>query len=251
MKFGITDIALENLIIFAVVTVRFWIIAGIAYLIFWVWKREDWKHKRVKVEYPSRKKVMYEFKYSMFAMLTITATGYFVNIGKEIGFFKVYDSIDEYGLGYFVFSIFAIILLHDTYFYWAHPMMHHNSTNPSPWGAFSFHPTEAIVKSAILPLVVLFMPMHKVAIFIFILYMTVMSVMGHLGFEMYPKGTTTHWFGKWHHTATHHYLHHSSVNCNYGLYFNFWDKIMGTNHLHYTETFENIKARENLSTNQA
>ena len=60
--------------------------------------------------------------------------------------------------------------------------------------------------------------------------MTFMNVLGHLGFELYPKGFTTHWLGKWNNTSTHHNMHHKYYNCNYGLYFNIWDRIMGTNH---------------------
>ena len=54
-----------------------------------------------------------------------------------------------------------MILLHDTYFYWAHRAMHHPkiyrhvhlvhhlSQNPSPWAAFAFHPFEAVIEAGI------------------------------------------------------------------------------------------------------
>ena len=29
-------------------------------------------------------------------------------------------------------------------------------------------------------------------------------------------------------TATHHQLHHDKYNCNYGLYFRLWDRLLGT-----------------------
>ena len=31
-------------------------------------------------------------------------------------------------------------------------------------------------------------------------------------------------------------MHHRLVKCNYGLYFNFWDRVMKTNHPHYEES---------------
>ena len=35
-------------------------------------------------------------------------------------------------------------------------------------------------------------------------------------------------------------MHHKYATSNYGLYFNFWDRVMGTNHAKYTETFEQV-----------
>lgn len=43
-------------------------------------------------------------------------------------------------------------------------------------------------------------------------------------------------------TSTHHNLHHQQGNYNFGLYFNFWDRMMGTNHPQYAETFDQVKS---------
>lgn len=39
-------------------------------------------------------------------------------------------------------------------------------------------------------------------------------------------------------------MHHKYFNCNYGLYFNIWDRIMGTNHENYFDTFREVTHRE-------
>ena len=62
--------------------------------------------------------------------------------------------------------------------------------------------------------------------------------MGHLGFELFPKGFTQHRLTWWLNTSTHHNLHHQRAGYNFGLYFNYWDKIMGTNHPDYQEIFD-------------
>ena len=164
----------------------------------------------------------------------------------------MYDNISDYGTPYFIFSIIALIFLHDTYFYWGHRFMHlkkiyplvhkvhHHSINPSPWAAFSFHPIEGFIEAGIVPLIAVIMPAHFAAIFIFILFSTILNVLGHLGFEMYPSGFTKSKLTGWNNTSTHHNMHHTFFDCNYGLYFNFWDKLMGTNHEKYHETFEKI-----------
>jgi sterol desaturase/sphingolipid hydroxylase (fatty acid hydroxylase superfamily) len=41
--------------------------------------------------------------------------------------------------------------------------------------------------------------------------------------------------------VTHHDLHHSACNANYSLYFNFWDRVMKTNHPAYYQTFQAVQ----------
>ena len=50
---------------------------------------------------------------------------------------------------------------------------------------------------------------------------------------------------KWLNTSTNHNMHHKYVTCNYGLYFNFWDRVMNTNHVKYQATYEEVTARRN------
>ena len=38
-------------------------------------------------------------------------------------------------------------------------------------------------------------------------------------------------------------MHHSHAACNYGLCFNYWDRVMDTNHATYRRTFDAITAR--------
>ena len=52
--------------------------------------------------------------------------------------------------------------------------------------------------------------------------------MGHLGYETFPKSLIKHPIGKWQNNATNHNLHHQLSKYNYGLYFTFWDRLMGT-----------------------
>jgi sterol desaturase/sphingolipid hydroxylase (fatty acid hydroxylase superfamily) len=127
--------------------------------------------------------------------------------------------------------------------------VHHVSTNPTPWASFSFHPLEAVLEVGILPIMVFLMPLHPAAIVTWLLFMTLMNVMGHLGFELFWKGFTTGKITKWANTSVHHNMHHKYVNSNFGLYFNLWDRIMGTNHKNYTEEFEAIKSKEESEVN--
>lgn len=86
--------------------------------------------------------------------------------------------------------------------------------------------------------------MHVGVAGIWLLYMTIMNVGGHLGFELLPHGFARHPLLSWHNTAVHHDMHHHRVHCNYSLYFNIWDRLMGTNHPDYVHEHDRITAGE-------
>ncbi len=60
------------------------------------------------------------------------------------------------------------------------------------------------------------------------------------GYEFFSHGVLKHKIFKWHNTPTHHNMHHKFVKNNYGLYFNFWDRVMKTNHPKYDEYYNVI-----------
>ena len=86
---------------------------------------------------------------------------------------------------------------------------------------------------AFVPLWAALVPMHDLAIFTFVTWQIVRNVMGHAGVELYPvSGKPSRLFGWWN-TTTHHYLHHQNGRSNYGLYFSWCDRLMGTEHPDY------------------
>jgi sterol desaturase/sphingolipid hydroxylase (fatty acid hydroxylase superfamily) len=235
---------------------RYFIVAGLGYGLFYFFKKDKWLHKKIQKRFPKKEHVLYEIKYSFINLLIFSLMGIGDYWLKMNGYTKMYDHISDYGIAYFIFSIIAMILLHDTYFYWTHRFMHlkkiypyvhqvhHHSTNPTPWAAYSFHPIEAVIDNAIITLLILVLPINIIALFIFVSYSIVLNVGGHLGYEVFPEGFTKHKLKRWSNTPTHHNMHHSYFNCNYGLYFNFWDKLMNTNHEKYHETFDKIAKAE-------
>ena len=148
-----------------------------------------------------------------------------------------------------------MFLIHDAYFYWTHRIMHHKSlfnimhlvhhksTNPSPWAAYAFHPLEAIIEQGIFVVFLFTLPIHKSHLGIFFLLSILYNIYGHLGWELYPKGFSKHFIGKWINTSVNHNQHHKYFKGNYGLYFLFWDRLMGTIRADYDEAFEEIKNR--------
>jgi sterol desaturase/sphingolipid hydroxylase (fatty acid hydroxylase superfamily) len=134
---------------------------------------------------------------------------------------------------------------HPSIYRWVHKV-HHLSTNPSPWAAMAFHPIEAVIEAGIIVVVVLMFPVHPLAIGIFLLFMMVYNVYGHLGYELYPAGFAHSKIGRWINTSVNHNQHHQHFKGNYGLYFLFWDRLMGTIRPDYEERFEELRHKKNI-----
>lgn len=236
-------------IFFLAFVARYLISSGALYVFFWVYQPPTFKHLRIQLKHPPRGTAWREFRNSILSNVVFAFMGVGALEMTRWGWTQVYWDVQEYGWLYFAFSNFALILLHDAYFYFTHLVMHHpilfqrihlvhhRSTNPTPWAAFSFNPAEAVVQSLFVNIVIMIMPLHPGALILWGVFMMCMNVIGHLGFELFPKGTPL----KILNTSTHHNMHHRFINCNYGLYFNWWDRFFDTNHKMYAAYFTQLK----------
>jgi lathosterol oxidase len=251
---GLTNFAGFSLLIS--IGIRYLLFAGLFYSFFYLWKNKPFWFAKIQQRYPENKHVLREIGYSFLTILIFGIVILAVTYASKKGYTRVYDQISDYGFGYYIGSILLMIFLHDTYFYWTHRAMHwkplfkvahkvhHLSINPTPFAAYAFHPIEAFVEVGIIPLIAFTIPYHPSAIAIFTLYSLVLNVFGHLGFEIFPKGFASHKLFKWHNTSTHHNMHHRFVKCNYGLYFNIWDRLMNTNHAKYEQHFDEVASQQ-------
>lgn len=229
---------------------RYALTAGLAYLIFYVLFKNRWLHRKIQATVLKNSQIVFEMTYSLSTIIIFSLVGFSILKAKQAGFTRIYDDFAQYGYWWLFVSFIIIILLHDAYFYWAHRLMHHpslfkrvhlvhhKSTSPSPWAAYSFHPIEAIIEAAIFPILVFTLPLHGLVLFGFTTYMIIRNVFGHLGIEILPKWfVRSKWLG-WHITAIHHDMHHKYFNKNFGLYFRWWDKWFGTEHKDYVQRYE-------------
>jgi len=236
--------------IWVIDTARYLVIAGAVYLLVNIALKQvlagrkireatpDWRHKRREIITSLRTA-------AIFALVG----GVGIAALAAAGFDVIYNAPDERGWGYFWFTVAALIVVHDAWFYWSHRLIHHprlfrrvhrthhKSNNPSPWAAYSFDMSEAVVNAVYLPLVLLIVPSSGVAIFIFINHMMIRNAMGHCGYELLPARTGGRPVFDWLTSVTHHDLHHAEAGWNYGLYFTWWDRLMGTEHPLYYKKF--------------
>ena len=234
---------------------RYFIPASFFFLLFWVMGRKWWRHLFIQKTFPGQIQLWKEFAYSVCTVVIFSLVGFGIYTANKTGITRIYYNVSDFGIAYLVFSLGITIVFHDFYFYWTHRFMHHKkifkhvhrvhheSTNPSPWAAYSFHPWEAIIQALVIPIMVFSFPLHPLTISTFLIYMIVRNVVGHLGFEILPKGFTKNKWLNWNTATTHHSLHHEHFHNNYGLYFSWWDRLMKTEHKNYHEVFEEVKAR--------
>ena len=220
----------------------YFLFAGAMYQVFYVLKKDQMRSRKIQTRYPDKKVMVREIKWSVFTMMILSFISTIVISSVLNGHTPMYYSINDHGWLYFLGSIVFCIFINDGYFYWVHRFMHlkavfpkihrihHLSHTPTPWSIFSFSPAEAFILYAIFPVFVFFIPLHPVALAVIVVYNMINNISGHLGHEIVPLKLHRHWLLKYSNTVTHHELHHAKVKCNYGLYFNIWDRLMGTNH---------------------
>ncbi len=224
--------------------------AGALWLFFYVLFRQPMRHRRISRLEPTSAQVTREVLHSLRSIFIFGLVSAVVVYGIYSGWSQMYGDVAEYGWPWFWLSIGVMILMHDAYFYWTHRLMHsrllyrrfhythHISISPTPWAAYAFSPIEALVQAGIGPFVVFTVPVHPAAFGLFMLWQISFNVFGHCGYEIYPR-----WFMKtpvavFLNSVTHHAQHHEKFQANYSLYFNIWDRLMGTNHPEYEQRFE-------------
>ena len=159
----------ENYMTFALfmIPARYFIIAGIFYLLFYILKKEGWIHLKINKEFPPEDIIRTEIFYSFSTMMIFALVALLIFKLHWSGYTLIYVDMNKYGVPYFIFSIFLYMIVHDLYFYITHRIMHHKkiypivhqvhhiSLNPTPWAAFSFHPIEALIQIIWIPIIIL------------------------------------------------------------------------------------------------
>lgn len=228
------------LLFLGILLLRYFMAAGIFYYYYYVLKSTNYKGKRLSRRGWRKAQLKKEISWSIRSSVIFAIVGAGTYWLWQNGYTAIYLDAARYGYWFLPVSLIVILLLHETYYYWIHRWMHlpeifrkvhrvhHDSLTPTPWTAFSFHPWEALLEAVILPVILLVVPVHVGVLLIYLLFMTISSVINHLDIEIYPETFQNSGFGKLFIGATHHHYHHSEFNTNYGLYFTFWDKWMGT-----------------------
>lgn len=249
------DILLERgHYVFAIDAGRYLMAASATFALVWVLRRTALKARKIQAREASVADMRREFAQSLQSVFVYVIGACFLIWGRELGVF--YDVFGvSFGLGIDLLILAAIIVAHDAYFYWAHRLMHHprlfkrfhrahhRSVTPTPWAAYSFAMPEAAVMFLFVPLWLFFVPTPGWVMVAWLNFQIIRNAMGHAGFEFFPRWWLDSPLTSWINTTVHHDMHHNGgFNANYGLYFTWWDKWMGTEHPRYHETFRAVSS---------
>lgn len=227
-------------IMFVVIFMRYLLLAGGYHYLFYKLLRKRVAHRILTDRRLPRKQLLREIYWSGISALVFAGIGLGLYGLWSTGYTRIYTSSSAYPLWYLGISIPLVLFIQDTYYYWLHRWMHlpriyrlvhkvhHDSIHTSVFTSFSFHPLETILQALAIPLIVMVVPIHLYALLFILLLMTFSAVINHAGVEVYPSGKLGQRISQLIIGATHHDLHHRKFRANYGLYFTFWDRWMGT-----------------------
>lgn len=244
---------------FVIELIRYVVAAG--GLSFALWAARRWTEaRRIQPRRPGFAERRHEVVHSLETMMVFALSTVMTFALNRAEIIHLSMSAPPLWLGLAEFT--GIVVAHDAYFYWMHRglhlkalfrrahLVHHKSCAPTPFAAYSFAPIEAVAESMFLPLFLLAVPFHAPIVLAFLLHQILRNVLGHAGHELAWSGfTRSRWTG-WLTTTTHHDLHHSEGRHNFGLYFTWWDRMMGTEHPRYHDVFEAVAVRSRRTVNQ-
>jgi Delta7-sterol 5-desaturase len=233
---------------------RYLIAASLTVAVVWLLRRSPIKARKIQAREAPAADQRREFRQSLQSALVYTFGASFLIWGTQHGVFRKFDGSFGWGLDLLVLA--GIVIAHDAYFYWAHRFMHHpklfkhfhrahhRSITPTPWAAYSFAIPEAVVMFMFVPIWQFFVPTPGWVMFVWLNFQIIRNAMGHAGFEFMPRWWLATPLTSWINSTTHHDLHHAgSFNHNFGLYFTWWDKMMGTEHPDYHAKFSEVVGR--------
>lgn len=231
---------LFSLFVFVVLCARYVIISGAPYLLAWRIFSDKLAHRKIQTEKQKHLHIKSEVLWSLVSFTVFSIEAGIIHSLYIHGHTSLTMSWDSMPAYVHIIEFFSLLIIHDAYFYWSHRTLHHRllfkyihathhkSVNPTPFAAFAFHPGEAFVEMAFLIPIIIWVPLYLGTLIIFLIVSHFFNVIGHLGYEFFPRSTWTSWWGSWNTTSTHHNLHHQQASSNYGLYCKLWDKWGGT-----------------------
>ncbi len=234
-----SDLAQPTVNMTAIVVSRYLAVAATLYALLWI-KRPS-RAVRLSKRAPTARQVRGEIALSVGSSVIYAAPAAFAMQAWKMGGTRMYSDLSPAAWPWMAASAVVYLLLHDAFYYWAHRAMHwrpvfkalhsghHRHPEPSPFAGFAFDPLEALLTGWFLPALVFVIPMEVHLAVALLLVVTVTGTINHGGWEVWPRRWVEGAFGRWIVVPSHHSRHHGRFGCNYGLYFQHWDRWMGTN----------------------
>jgi len=228
---------------------RYVIFAVAVWLLLYVVLGWALKNRRIRDTDATPRQMIVEFLVSIRSIAIFSTIGLSIYVMDKLSLLPLPHLAQTWGPVWFWVSLGAMILAHDAYFYWVHRIMHrpkyfrrahrrhHLSHITTPFTAYSFDLIEAALMAAFVPLWLIVFPTPFLVTALFMLHQIFRNTLLHAGYEMMPARRDGRPMFDFLTTATHHNLHHMQAPYNFGLYFTWWDRWMGTENPDYHARF--------------
>lgn len=242
---------------------RYAVFAVGVWLVIWVGLAKLLDGRKIRKERPPLRQLVAEFGFSLRSVAIFSTLALIPFVFERIGWLQGPSLAEAWGPLWFWLSFALMVVVHDAYFYWVHRAMHdprlfrrfhrrhHLSHNPSPFTAYSFDIAEAALMGIFVPIWVFLVPTPWPAVGLFVVHQIARNTLGHSGYELFPARSDGRPLFDFITTTTHHDLHHAQAGYNYGLYFTWWDRWMGTEHPQYYARFAKAVGKQLVSAQAA
>jgi sterol desaturase/sphingolipid hydroxylase (fatty acid hydroxylase superfamily) len=228
----------------------------LAYFLFWKKFKQKFQNWRIQlVQKVDANQIKRELKNSLLTLIVGAMYSSIVFYMSSQGQTKIYTDFSEHSAFVAISGFFIMFIVDDTWFYWCHRLLHHpkifryvhlehhKSVDVNPFTSMSFHFIEPLLLSLwIIPIAYVY-PIYAPVLMLVQVWGLLDNIKAHLGFELYPAKLNKSWF-RFLTSSTHHNMHHSKFDGNYGVHFRFWDKLLGTEFKDYEAQFDEIQARK-------
>lgn len=241
-------------VFFGLILAGYFLVAGGMYWLFYSALAEAFANRKLHRSPPLNQAIRRDIGLSTLSAAVFAVAAAFILTRYDAGATLLYTDFSLNSLWYFGASFWGVLILQDAYFYFTHRLFHHprlfkrlhqghhRSGDPTPFTSFAFDLPEAIVQALFLVGIVFVMPLHFMTLVAVLMTMTIGSMIHHLGFEPFSLAITHSWLGKGLIDSTHHSIHHRKYKVHYGLYFTFWDKLLGTEEPTYEKLAEKLSS---------
>lgn len=221
----------------------------------WVVLRTVMRPRKIRETTPPARQMVSEFLHSTRSIAIFSTVSVGINLLEWAGVYPLSKIAVSWGALWFWVSLVVMIIAHDAYIYWTHRLMHrprwfrnthrrhHRSNNPSPFTAYNFDVAEAFVNVAFVLLWPLIFPTPWEVTGLFMLHQIFRNTLLHSGYELMPARADGRPWLDFMTTTVHHDLHHAQASHNYGAWFTWWDRWMGTEHPEYYGRFAKVAWR--------
>jgi Delta7-sterol 5-desaturase len=235
---------------FVAQTTSYFVIVGLAFLVFWRWGEKRFRGARIQAKRRvDGKQIVSEVKNTLLMLLLSSPLTFVVSLLYASGHTRLTIDASTIGWPTIAATFVGLLIFNDAWFYFWHRLLHHpklfrhvhavhhKSVDVNPFSSYSFHWFEGLILGAWILPVALLVPMYLPMLGVLHGVGLVNNLMAHLGYEFFPRWLLRVPLLRWINTSTFHNLHHTAFKGNYALMFRFWDRVLGTELPNYEQTF--------------